>query len=116
MHRFAAAAVLASVALALPACGGGGSTATKADVEAQVRTELPQMLQLQQNQAVLQRLTLAFGVVVRVVGAKCALTTKNKFDCSADALGSNGIGGYRSFTIDMTADCPDGHCTLRFVQ
>src|SRR5437764_6559675 len=87
MHRSAAAAVVASLALVLPACGGGGPPATKADVEAQVREELPQQLQQQQNQAALERLSLAFGVVVRVVGTKCTPQAKNQFDCAAEAIG-----------------------------
>jgi predicted small lipoprotein YifL len=116
MHRCAAAAVVASLALALPACGGGGPPATKADVEAQVRVELPHQLQQQQNQAALARRSLAFGTVVRVVATKCTPKAKKQFDCVADAIGSNGLGGYRSFTIDVSADCPNSHCSLRIVE
>jgi hypothetical protein len=117
MHRIAAAAVLASLTFALPACGGTGSTpATKADVEAQVRRELPQQLQLQQNQALLARRSMSYGTVVRVVRATCKPKAKHRFDCAADALGSNGLGGYRSFTLEVSASCPERHCTLRFVE
>ena len=114
VYRSAAAAFLASFALALPACGGTGSPATRTDVEAQVRHELPQ--QLQENQVMLARLALAYGVVVRFVGTHCTPKENDRFDCTADAVTGNGLGGYRSHTIDVSADCPKSRCTLRVVE
>jgi hypothetical protein len=54
--------------------------------------------------------------VVRVVGTQCTPTAKTQFDCVADAVASNGLGGYRPLTIDVSADCPKSHCSVRIVE
>jgi hypothetical protein len=88
-------------AAALAGCGGGEGSGGRKQVEALIRSQLPESVHRNTGEAVL------------VNEVTCVDKGDGDYECIAAVTGTDGAGGLTSFDLPVSATCDEENCTWR---
>ncbi len=89
------------VAATLAGCGGGQGSDGREEVEAMIRSQLPESVRRNTGEAVF------------VNEVTCVDKGDGEYDCVAAVTGTDGVGGLTNFDVPVSASCDAENCTWR---